>query len=117
MGFIVVYLLTWHYAGTRETYLSIHHIPMHIAFLLLVHAFIHVLVSPAINDMEDVSYIAAEHRVVASFSTNFLKLNIFISYHSMNQNTHQTPRVLHMCFIYYSSTDNILNTSLTAYNS
>ena len=90
---------------------------MHIAFLLLAHAFIHVLVSPAINDMEDVSYITAEHRIVASFSTKFLKLNIFIPYHSMNQNTHQTPRVLHMCFIYYSCTDNILNTLLTACNS
>ena len=61
---------------------------MHIAFLLLAHAFIHILVSPAINDMEDVSYIAAEHRVVASFSTKFLKLTIFISYHSMYEPKH-----------------------------
>ena len=35
------------------------HIPIHIAFLLLVRAFAHVLVSPAINNMEDVLYIVA----------------------------------------------------------
>ena len=45
------------------------HIPMHIAFLLLAHAFAHILVSPAINDVEDVLYIVAGHRVIASFST------------------------------------------------
>ena len=34
--------------------------PMHIAFLLLALAFAHVLVSPAINNMENVLYIVAE---------------------------------------------------------
>ena len=49
----------------HNTYMSIHvhvfYIPMHIAFLLLAHAFAHVLVSPAINDVEDVLYIVAGH--------------------------------------------------------
>ena len=63
LAFIIVYLLTWHYAGTRHTYMSMHactfHFPMHIAFLLLAHGFAHVLVSPAINNMENVLYIVA----------------------------------------------------------
>ena len=32
------------------------YIPMHIAFLLLAHAFAHVLVNPAISNVEDVLY-------------------------------------------------------------
>ena len=39
LAFIVVYLLTWHYAGTRDTYMFMHARAraMHIAFLLLAH--------------------------------------------------------------------------------
>ena len=32
---------------------------MHIAFLMLAHAFAHVLVSPAINNVKDFLYIVA----------------------------------------------------------
>ena len=52
-------------AQVIHTCLYVFHIPMHIAFLLLAHAFAHVLVSPAINDVEDVLYIVAGHRVLA----------------------------------------------------
>ena len=65
LGFIVVCLLTWHYAGTRDTYMSIcmntctFHFPMHTAFLMLAHGFAHVLVSPAIKSVKDFLYIVA----------------------------------------------------------
>ena len=60
MAFIVVYmyLLTWHYANTRDTCMSM---VFHILciFVLLAHAFAHILVSPAINNVDDVLYIVA----------------------------------------------------------
>ena len=53
-----MYLLTWHYADTRDAYMSM---VFHILciFMLLAHAFAHVLVTPAINNVDDVLYIVA----------------------------------------------------------
>ena len=43
--------------------MRVFHIPMHIAFLLLAHAFAHVLVSPAIN-FPAIQYIYDPHTVL-----------------------------------------------------
>ena len=47
---------------------------MHIAFLLLAHAFAHILVSPAINNMEDVLYTLG-HYIGIAMATGIVMLS------------------------------------------
>ena len=54
--------------GTRLARTRAFHIPMHIAFLLLAHAFAHVLVNPAISNVEDVLYTLGHYTGIAILS-------------------------------------------------